>query len=231
MEYTVKTLKDNGLFIYELLAGSHLYNTFTENSDLDVRGLYNIPLEDWICNRYPTKIVVSTPTEDVTFMEIVKYLKLIGVGSPNLVDWLFVEGAEEKCNTPEMKYLIRVRDIFVTKKFLFRSYQMASKALMDAESKKGAYDKKIALAYRILITIEYAIMYENYLPIMNDVERKYILLIKDGEIDYKSNILDIKQGLQEVKQAIETATFPAEVSNKVLDDLILKFKLNGHKRL
>lgn len=77
--------------IYVVRVGSHAYGLATEDSDDDIRGVYQPKLSDMI-DGFPVAKTVeySDGDTDIVLHPIHKFLKLCAQSNPNLLDWLFV---------------------------------------------------------------------------------------------------------------------------------------------
>lgn len=49
---TIQDLKEQGLIIYEIITGSQAYGTSTPESDVDIKGIFILPVEYILTNRY-----------------------------------------------------------------------------------------------------------------------------------------------------------------------------------
>ncbi|MFW5890609.1 MAG: DNA polymerase beta superfamily protein [bacterium] len=111
----LKDLKKENWIIYECIAGSHAYNTYTKESDIDIRGIFCVPNDFWFSTK-PVIQQVSDKTNDVTFYELRRYFELASDCNPNIIELLWIP---EDCHIdvkPMMKYLIDNRELFISKK-------------------------------------------------------------------------------------------------------------------
>lgn len=102
---TVEDLIVNHGYIipYFIIAGSYLYGTETETSDIDYRGVY-------LMNFY--RRVGFRPAEDITFGEdgclfdVKKFLKLVSENNPNMMEWLFAPSSCVFRLDPDFKRIV-----------------------------------------------------------------------------------------------------------------------------
>jgi len=114
MNYTIDTLKENKLIIFEALMGSHAYGTSLPTSDEDFRGVYIQPLEDILGFGYVEQ--VSDKKNDIVFYEIKRFLEMVQTNNPNILEILNVP---EDCivyKDPIFDLVLEHKDIFLTKK-------------------------------------------------------------------------------------------------------------------
>ncbi len=101
--------------IFECHAGSRLYGTATDGSDVDIRGVF-IPSEEYFLGFLHTIEQVETKTEDRVHFDIRKFLKLASECNPNIVELLFVP--KEACSviTEEWALILDKKELFLSKK-------------------------------------------------------------------------------------------------------------------
>jgi len=110
---TLQDLRDNGLIIYEVIAGSHAYGTATETSDTDIRGVFMQPIDKILGLEYDDQ--VSDEMNDITFYELGKFLELIYTNNPNIIELL---NTPEDCviyKAPIFDMILENRDKFISK--------------------------------------------------------------------------------------------------------------------
>jgi predicted nucleotidyltransferase len=103
------------LKIFEVIGGSHAYGTNTPDSDVDLRGIFMLPCERHL-SLLPVDQQVSDDTNDVTFYELKRYLKLASDCNPNIIELLWTPADCIRKVTPAMQMLIDNRDLFISKK-------------------------------------------------------------------------------------------------------------------
>lgn len=114
---TVDFLKEHGLILFETIAGSRAYGTNLPHSDTDIRGVFILP-SDYILTKYGMKHgidQVNNSTNDITYYELGKFLKLVETNNPNILEIL---NSPEDCiqfEHPLWKQIIEHKDKFVTK--------------------------------------------------------------------------------------------------------------------
>lgn len=228
---TIEKLRTENWIIYEIHAGSRLYNIADKNSDIDIRGIFNVPLYQYLCNRHPTKITVDDGDADIVFMEVVTYLNLACAGNPNIIDWLYVENAEEACKSLEMCELIDIKEKFITKTFLRKSLSMGLSMIERCKRKKEKQWKMLAHAQRILFTVYTKVddTSQIYSPKMMDLDREIVMDLKHAKKDYWSEVSRLELGLQSLFARIDIVDNISEKFDPNLkDELILNFKTKYH---
>lgn len=96
-------------------SGSHAYGTATPDSDRDYRGICFAPLETYFGNA--TKFEqLECKSPDVVIYELRKFVKLATQCNPNIIEILFTEDEDRVVCTHEASTLLKMRDLFLTKR-------------------------------------------------------------------------------------------------------------------
>ena len=80
------TLQNKNI-IFKTIVGSQAYGTATINSDLDIKGIYIQSLNEILGFNYIEQINVS---KDETYYEVKRFLELLSVGNPTMIEMLFM---------------------------------------------------------------------------------------------------------------------------------------------
>lgn len=83
---TIEDLKSKGLIILECISGSRAYGLDTPNSDMDIKGVFILPKEAYYGLDYVAQ--VNNPTNDIVYYELSRYLELLSVNNPNILELL-----------------------------------------------------------------------------------------------------------------------------------------------
>lgn len=93
---TIQDLKDKGLIILECISGSRAYGLATPTSDTDIKGVFLLPREAYYGLDYIPQI--SDERNDIVYYELGRYMELLAVNNPNILELL---------NTPEESVLYK----------------------------------------------------------------------------------------------------------------------------
>lgn len=111
---------------YIVKVGSHAYGTNTEDSDVDVRGVWIPPLHRMIDSFTSPKVREHTVGAlDVVLQPINKFLRLCAQANPNILDWLFVpDDCKLYMDRKFEAQVVKRRDLFLSKQIYprFKGY-------------------------------------------------------------------------------------------------------------
>lgn len=112
--------------LVQFLAGSHLYGTNTELSDIDTRGVF---IADKTCYLGIIGRVeqVEDKKNDTVFHEVKKFLTLAADCNPNIVEYLFVPEDKRIVSTVQWDKIVKNKAAFLSKRarFSFAGYAHA----------------------------------------------------------------------------------------------------------
>lgn len=106
-------LPGNSKVIFRGIVGSQSYGLATETSDTDYKTVFIQSDEDILSNRYIGQVDINK--DDVAY-ELRRFLELISVGNPNVLELLYLPKYCIVESSPEWEYLISIRSEFLTMK-------------------------------------------------------------------------------------------------------------------
>lgn len=107
----MKTKPEN--IILEGVTGSTAYGLATENSDVDIKGVYLLPTKKVLGLKFdPAHTTVDNTDPDWVYHELGKFMKLVAGGNPTVSELLWLE--EYTKLTPIGKLLVDNREIFLS---------------------------------------------------------------------------------------------------------------------
>lgn len=112
--------------VFRCISGSRAYGTNTENSDIDVRGIFIAPPEYTLgCLKHIEQVEV--PGEDTVIYELAKFIKLCTSCNPNIIELLYTEGDNILYCHPAFEKFRQNRHLFLSRKakHTFSGYAMA----------------------------------------------------------------------------------------------------------
>ena len=89
---TVDWIKNNGLLVFEVIAGSRSYGLDTATSDTDIKGVFVLPKDMFYGLEYTAQ--VNNETNDIVYYELKRFMELLSKNNPNILEMLHVP---EKC--------------------------------------------------------------------------------------------------------------------------------------
>ena len=114
---------DDGKKIFECNAGSHLYGTNTELSDIDIRGVF-IASKKYYFGFEHIEQFESKGENDIVLYELRKFFRLCLDNNPNIVELLFVPESRSIVHSDIWKNIISNYELFISKKarYTFSGY-------------------------------------------------------------------------------------------------------------
>ena len=91
---TIEELKEKGLIVLECISGSKAYGLDTPASDTDIKGVFILPKSVYFGLNYTPQ--VSNETNDIVYYELGRFMELLSLNNPNILELL---------NTPESAVL------------------------------------------------------------------------------------------------------------------------------
>lgn len=83
---TIEDLRSHKLIILECLSGSKAYGLDTPTSDTDIKGVFVLSKKDFYGLNYIPQ--VSNPSNDIVFYELGRFVELLAVNNPNILELL-----------------------------------------------------------------------------------------------------------------------------------------------
>lgn len=84
---TIQDLKDQNLIVFECLSGSHAYGLETEHSDIDIKGVFILPEDQFLGLEYVEQ--VSDEKNDTVYYELKRFMQLLAKNNPNILELLY----------------------------------------------------------------------------------------------------------------------------------------------
>lgn len=222
---------------YMVKVGSHAYGTNTEDSDVDVRGVWVPKLHNMLDSFPPPKVKGATEGNlDIVLQPLNKFLKLCAGANPNILDWLFVpDNCRLHVDALFEREIIGRRDLFLSKNIYkrFKGYaeghfqkmergttpNLGDKRKKDVES--HGYSTKNAMHLIRLARMGCEVLETGQYNVCRpDVEE--LLAIRRGEWSLAAVKSEGKKLLARMDQAVLTTKLPDsvpfdEVANMVVD--------------
>ncbi len=85
---TLEELKNSGHVIFECVSGSRSYGLHTSTSDIDIRGVFILPKQQFYSMNYIGQ--VNDETNDTVYYELRKFVELCTNNNPNILELLAV---------------------------------------------------------------------------------------------------------------------------------------------
>lgn len=110
-----KEIRERGLLLFEYVRGSKLYGLSTENSDEDHGGVFIEPIES-VLGYIKCPETVMDEKQDECWYSLGKYLGLLSMSNPNILESLFVPEDKILYKHPLFDVILNHREEFLSKK-------------------------------------------------------------------------------------------------------------------
>jgi predicted nucleotidyltransferase len=133
--------------ILEGVTGSTAYGLANENSDIDIKGVYLLPLEKVLEMNFNQDHTTKDHTDpDWVYHEVGKFMKLVMSGNPTVTELLYLE--EYTHLTPIGQLLIDNRDAFLSTAAIdkaYRGYAFSQAKKLNNRTEQGldGYDSSL----------------------------------------------------------------------------------------
>ncbi len=111
----VDELKKSDRIIFETISGSIAYGTNVSTSDVDIRGFFILPDEDYLSLIEPPQ-QIGDDKHDITYYSLKRAFELLQTANPNMIELLWMPEDCIQIMTPIMEKLIENRNLFISKK-------------------------------------------------------------------------------------------------------------------
>lgn len=127
--------------IFRSLVGSRAYGTDVEGSDYDYKGVYLADEKEVLTGSFPEQISTS---KDETYYEVSRFLDLLAVGNPTMIELLFTPDECISVREPAIQEILKYRDKFLTTKLAnsFCGYAYAQIQKAEGLDKKMNWEKE-----------------------------------------------------------------------------------------
>jgi len=205
--------------IFKGIVGSTAYGLNTEESDIDIKGVYQQPLEDILGFKYKERIDVS---KDEVYYELRKFIELIGKSNPTILEMLWLPDNMVVQTSDAFEELKRYRIDFLTKacknSFVGYVYHQLEKA------KNNKNTKNLMHVYRLLYSANDIVTNREINTYVGGM-RKHLLDIRNGVENFDEILKVAENFVQEIKVKFDKSDLPESIDQEMLHNLLVKLRL------
>lgn len=121
MKQTFEEIENSGHLLYKYIRGSVAHGINTPSSDIDEGGVFFAPSEQLLGLGFDYQDEVHNKTNDITWYELNKYMRLLCKSNPTILESLFIDDEHIIYEHPLFTEIKKHRDEFVTKE-CFKSF-------------------------------------------------------------------------------------------------------------
>jgi len=122
--------------ICKVMSGSHSYGTNTEDSDVDMRGIFCADPINLLTPFFPVKEVEDDTEEDTKYFELSHFVSLLTQQNPNIVEIMWVRSEDIITSTPAYEYLRANREDFLSSKIAYTTSGYAASQMSRIKGHK-----------------------------------------------------------------------------------------------
>jgi len=218
--------------ILEGITGSTAYGLNTENSDVDIKGIYLLPTSKVLEIGFSTEhTTVDHVDPDWCYHEVGKFMRLVMSGNPTLTELLFL--SEYTILTPIGKLLVDNRDIFLSTDAIRNSYsgyafsqtkRLATRTEQGLDgydsSLKNRFAKHTRHLVRLMIQCRQLLETGTLTVKVTPEERKYIF--ECGELP-ASEVIDLFMKLDSELKLVKSV-LPEKPNLDKVNDILLRIR-------
>ena len=125
---TLEELQKSDSIVFECYSGSHAQGLATPTSDVDIKGVFILPEDDYFGLDYIDQI--SNETNDIVYYELRRFVELLSQSNPNILELLYTPKESIRILHPCFKPLLdtKVLSKLCKEKFGNYAYQQIRKA-------------------------------------------------------------------------------------------------------
>jgi len=218
--------------ILEGVTGSTAYGLATENSDVDIKGVYLLPTKEVLSLRFnPQKTTKDHVDPDWVYHEVGKFMKLVVAGNPTVTELLFLN--DYTVVTPVGQKLIDNRDLFLSTKSVtdaYRGYAKSQALRLNNRTEQGldGYDsalknrfaKHTRHCFRLLLQARQLLETGTLQVKVTPQERAWLFTMGEQDVDMVvDQFLAMDTAFNDVKSVL-----PDEPNWEALDALLLEIR-------
>lgn len=181
--------------ILEGVTGSTAYGLATENSDIDIKGIYLLPIQEILSLGFnPEKTTKDHTNPDWVYHEVGKFMKLVMSGNPTVTELLYLE--DYTYLSPVGELLIENRDKFLSTPAVMNAYRgyAKSQALrlnnrteqgLDgfASSLKNRFSKHTRHCFRLLLQARQLLETGTLTVKVTPEQREWLFKMGESDVD------------------------------------------------
>ena len=218
--------------ILEGVTGSTAYGLATENSDIDIKGIYQLPTEKVLSMGFTNEHnTVDHTNPDWVYHELGKFMSLVMKGNPTITELLFLD--EYTIMTPIGQLLVDNRAAFLSTKAISKSYrgyalgQAQDLAKRFAEGKQGydsslknRYAKHTRHCFRLLLQARQFLETGTLNVRVSQEEREYLFKMGEQPVDF---VVDEFMRQDRLLDDV-VSVLPDKPNKELLNDLLVKIR-------
>lgn len=206
--------------------GSRALGLHTEESDIDIIGVYMLPKDYILGLKNHDHTIIQKDKYDILLYSITKYIHLLIKGNPNLIETLFYPAELFYKSDWVYDIICTNKNLFITKS-IFSNYLGYANGMLNKMPKEGeSYHTKDAM-HLIRLLMQSRDLLELGTILYPSRGHNFLREMKEGKISMPILIRVAEELFAEVKSLLKQSTLPENVNfdliNKLLVDIHQEF--------
>ncbi len=165
---TIEDLRNKGLIILECISGSKAYGLDTPTSDTDIKGVFLLPKEDYYGLTYTPQ--VNNETNDIVFYEFGRFMELLSLNNPNILELLNTPKSAIICKHP---FLDEIKPELILSKLCNNTFgKFALSQIKKAKGLKKKIVNPVAKEQKTILSFCFVNYEQGSIPLLKYLEIK-----------------------------------------------------------
>lgn len=205
--------------IFKGIVGSRAYGLNDENSDIDIKGVYQQTNDEILGFRYKERIDVSA---DEVYYEVRKFIELIGKSNPTILEMLWLPDSMILQTSEIFEFIKNSRYSFLSKECKFSYLGYAQAQIKKAKNNRDS--KNLMHVFRLVMSAE-QIVKNLIIPVLLDSEQIILCReIKQNIIDFDDAIILAEEKIKFVSDLFDKSFLKEKIDQNYLHDLLVKIR-------
>jgi len=218
--------------ILSTIVGSHLYGTATEDSDVDERGVFLVPLKDKLSPFRETKVTYWEESEekDVSAHELTRFCKLCATGNPTYLEVLV---GKPDVITPLGKDLQKLLPKFLSKNCHNAFLGYAKNQEKKFRARDAVADRKYKYASAMIRTLEqllHLLKTGDLIGTFPDDHVRSLKAVEKGEVNDGEIMKRVFELEEQCADALKETSLPDEPDTGAIEEFIVAAYLSEAER-
>lgn len=205
--------------IFKGIVGSRAYGLNDENSDTDIKGVYQQTNDEVLGFQYKERIDVSA---DEVYYEVRKFIELIGKSNPTILEMLWLPDSMILQTSEAFEFIKNSKHSFLSKECK-NSYIGYAQAQIK-KAKINHNSKNLMHVFRLIMSAEQIVKNLTIPVLLNSDQIILCKEIKQNIIDFDDAILLAEEKINYISDLFDKSLLKEKIDQNYLHDLLVKIR-------